>query len=935
MPFKVGHVNVRSLIPKFDNFRDILIEGNYDCMGVTETWTPLNFNLNLLRVEGYRCYHLPRGTRGGGVAVYVKIKFNFNVFLQEVFESIEHLWIRLQLFGREVIFGVIYRPDNNFNSFLSKFEDALSSAHSAANYVMCVGDFNINGFNILSPACSRFTNCIETFLLQQIINEPTRVTPYSSTLIDYIITQIDIPILASGVIVHHNLADHFLVYCIVDFKTSPDPPVTRRFRNYHSFNYNNFILDLNSIFWDFIYYLDDIDQKVAYFNEKIVSLFDYHAPYVTRRFKTPHKPWITDNVKLLISLREKAFKRSQRTGVVAHWEYYKELRNYTTYVERQEKKAYLEWCCRTSHPKELWKSLRDIGVSINKKTHSSLPPDVDDPNALNDFFCSNQSNSPPNQEILNFYNNNVLENISNTFDFKEVKEDEIFKALNSCCSQAVGSDGVSIKMIKLCCPFLLPYIEHIFNFCIARSVFPSCWKLSNVVPLPKKSNPTGVSDLRPISILSVLGKTFEKLISVQIQAHLNNFDIIPGNQSGFRAGFSCVSALNNVVDDVLRASDVGEVSVLVLLDFSRAFDTINHNILLAILHYIGFSNKGTAMISNFLLHRFQRVVISGEFSNYNVVKSGVPQGSVLGPLLFAIYTSQLVCAVEHCKIHMYADDTQIYKSFSPSELQHSQSLIVNDIKNLICVSSKHNLNINPTKSTLMLLGSRQCRERVVGNVEVTVDNVIIPLVNEAKNLGVWFDSDLRFKKHISSSLQKSYSALKMLYSNRHLLNTHLKKFLCDSLVLSNLNYGDTLYHYCIDAADRSRIQRLQNSCLRFIYGLRKRDRISQTLQWAGWLDMSQRRFLHTACFYHRVLFSRTPPYLHNKIRYRTDVHNLNLRHRHTLTIPKHNLELFKRSFTYNITSVCNSLPSDLLSMPPSVFKSRMIKLLFKNELLTS
>lgn len=310
MPFKVGHVNVRSLIPKFDNFRDILIEGNYDCMGVTETWTPLNFNLNLLRVEGYRCYHLPRGTRGGGVAVYVKIKFNFNVFLQEVFESIEHLWIRLQLFGREVIFGVIYRPDNNFNSFLSKFEDALSSAHSAANYVMCVGDFNINGFNILSPACSRFTNCIETFLLQQIINEPTRVTPYSSTLIDYIITQIDIPILASGVIVHHNLADHFLVYCIVDFKTSPDPPVTRRFRNYHSFNYNNFILDLNSIFWDFIYYLDDIDQKVAYFNEKIVSLFDYHAPYVTRRFKTPHKPWITDNVKLLISLREKAFKRS-------------------------------------------------------------------------------------------------------------------------------------------------------------------------------------------------------------------------------------------------------------------------------------------------------------------------------------------------------------------------------------------------------------------------------------------------------------------------------------------------------------------------------------------------------------------------------------------------------------------------------------------------
>jgi len=338
MPFKLGHINVRSLIPKFNNFKEVLLNGGFDCLGVTESWVPANFDLTLLEVEGYHSHHLSRGSRGGGIAVYVRSKYNFSIYFEEVSENVEHLWIKLNLFGKSVVVGIIYRPGNDFSSFLSNFEDTLAAACSTSDFVICTGDFNVNAFNILSSYCTKLTDCLETYCLTQIINEPTRVSPYSSTLIDYVITPVDLPILDSGVINYHNLADHSLVFCNVNFRNIPDSPILRTYRDYRFFNYNNFMQDLLSIPWEHMFYINNINDKLSFLNNNITALFDFHAPYVTRRFSKPHKPWITDNVKFLISLREDAFRRSQRTGVPAHWDYYKSIRNYTTFIVQQEKK---------------------------------------------------------------------------------------------------------------------------------------------------------------------------------------------------------------------------------------------------------------------------------------------------------------------------------------------------------------------------------------------------------------------------------------------------------------------------------------------------------------------------------------------------------------------------------------------------------------------
>jgi len=305
----------------------------------------------------------------------------------------------------------------------------------------------------------------------------------------------------------------------------------------------------------------------------------------------------------------------------------------------------------------------------------------------------------------------------------------------------------------------------------------------------------------------------------------------------------------------------------------------------------------------------------------------VPQGSILGPILYTIYTCQFVKFVNHCKIHMYADDTQLQFSFKISDSNDAFESINRDLTNLVNMSQKHDLRINPKKSSVILFGNKNNRSFIQRNFSVSINNSVLPFSDSAKNLGVIVDCELRFKQHITDLLKKSYSILKMLYMNRQILNHELKKMLCNSLILSKFDYCDVVYHACLDSVDVNRIQVLQNACLRFIYSIRKWEPISHTLRWAGWLNMANRRILHSLCVYHRILSTETPPYLYNKITFRTDVHNLNLRHKNTITIPKHSLHLFKRSFSYRIPYYYNRIPNELRSLSQFGFKFKVKKLL--------
>ena len=608
-----------------------------------------------------------------------------------------------------------------------------------------------------------------------------------------------------------------------------------------------------------------------------------------------------------------------------HFNYYKELRNFTNATVQREKRAYIDHVFNHKEPRVLWSSLRSLNVCSNRSP--TVPECIGDVDAINNYFVTSQNCTSGDSELIDHYNNNIFDDSIDLFNFSFASESEVASAMRSIRSGAVGGDGIGMRMLDICCPNIIPYICHIINVIIETSTYPSVWKTAIVRPIPKVRNPSRISDLRPISILPVMSKIFEKIVASRLREHLRRHDILPESQSGFRPGYSCTSALLHVTDDILRAADDGKITALVLLDFSKAFDTLHHGTLLSILHFIGLSDHAVKLIKDYLEARDQVVVLNGVKSNSNVVVSGVPQGSILGPLMYLIYTIDLCRTLRHCRSHMYADDTQIYYSFPISSFVDAQAYINSDLAILIKFAKRLCLTINSTKSSVLVFGSRVTARAVRESIDIRIEGAAIRVVDGARNLGVAFDSSLRFRGHVGFLLRKAYSTLKMLYCSRHMLNQKLKIQLCDSLVLSTFNYCDQLYGPCLDGVERARIQRAQNACLRFIYGIRRGSRISHTLKWAGWLSMAQRRLLHSACLYHSVICNKTPAYLYNKIRFRTDVHNINVRHKNTITIPKHKLQMFKRSFSYCVPDVYNEFVT-LQNHSLSRFKLEVRKRLF-------
>lgn len=925
---KIAHLNVRSIIAHFADVKDVLIANNFDIFGVTETWLNESISSENLKIDGFNFIRCDRGRRGGGVGVYVRSSLNYTV-LKYVGET-EQVWLNLR-FGRvRAAFSVVYKPPTyDCKSFLDSFENTVTEIIPNVDYIFSVGDFNVNLLNNDNSEAQLVTTFFEGLGLKQIINEPTRTTMLSATLLDYILTSNSDLINDSGVLAVPQVSDHDLVYCSINLKHKKPGPIFKTSRDFKNFNYDSFKSNLLSIPWNNVYDIDNIEDKVKFLSDNIIVLLDIHAPFKTYKISKKYAPWRTNTITSMTDTRNKALSKFKKSKSMADWETYKTLRNTVTAAVRKEKKVYYDrYFNNNINQKNVWAGVRTMGI-IDKK-NSDLPSNLSNVTDINDHFLQSVPDIPPDQDLISFYSSRDNSSIPRAFSFTPITELQVLEIIKSIKSKAVGYDGINIATIHLCVPHILPHITHIINYCLKYSVFPDQWKKALVIPLPKIPNPISLNNIRPISILPTFSKILERVINMQLQKHLCNNGIIPVTQSGYKAGHSCTTALLHITDDIFTAIDKGKLTLLTLLDYSKAFDTLNHQIFNAILKFIGMSENAHKLLSCYLQHRAQAVTYNGATSSFLKVEKGIPQGSILGPIFFSIYISQFTRFQLSCSQHYYADDAQIYISFFPDESTQAVTALNFDLNSIFEVSSKHCLQLNASKSAIILFGRKGDRDRfLLNNHSVFINNEKITFYNSVKNLGMLVDKDLRFTKHISTCLQKAYLMLRFIYQNRQHLSRQHKIMLCESLVLSKLNYGDAVYGPCLNSVDIFRIQKLQNSCLRLIFGIRKFDRISHTLHTAKWLNMKNRRFLHSAALFSKIIANKMPPYLFNKITYRSDVHNINIRFKGNLTPPMHATEIFKRSFSFNIVCCFNNLPQNIRN----AFNIRRFKtLLFKRLL---
>lgn len=536
-----------------------------------------------------------------------------------------------------------------------------------------------------------------------------------------------------------------------------------------------------------------------------------------------------------------------------------------------------------------------------------------DPNAINDHFLNVPGNLNVTISDLTYFEYHKFSNCS--FFLKPTNSQIVLKYLKEIKTNALGVDGVSFDMISLTLPQSLDTITAIINKSIISGKFPTLWKTAIVKPIPKIPNPVEIKDLRPISLLPCLSKVLEKVVCSQVTEFLEEHNILPDMQSGFRKSRGTNTALLDVTDNILAAQDEGMGTILVLLDFSRAFDSINTSLMLSKLNFYGFDSSVINWFHSYLSERSQYVQIqkdNGEVlrSVEREVRRGVPQGSILGPLLFILYSADIINRIRHCKFHIYADDIQMYLSFKPEDIRSAELNLNADLERVQAWSVSNSLLLNAKKTKYMILGTKQQTLKIALSAPLLIINSEkVDRVSEARNLGLLLDEQLRFERHMAETASNCFYRLKILYKIRNYISTDLRIILVDSLVLSKFNYVDSVYGPRLLSKTSRLVQRVQNACVRFCFDVPQRSHITPFLVNSNILNMKHRRDLHFASLLFGVVKSEKPHYLYSKLVWARDHSTYATRASSFLMrTPRHGSAAFRGSFRFCATKCWNSLP---------------------------
>jgi len=618
---------------------------------------------------------------------------------------------------------------------------------------------------------------------------------------------------------------------------------------------------------------------------------------------------MTKDLLKLMKDRNEARKMFAKLKTQDTWEVFRSIRNKVKNKLREAKLKYFNCLfCEKKSNKDLWSSLRKLGVG--QQINNSTADFVTTADELNQHYLNvgRVSSESVIDETIKQYVCSTLP--YDKFHFKYVNQSEIVKVIMGISSKAVGADNICIMFLKYCIHSVSPVLEHIINFSLQNSVFPDLWKAANIIPIPKVKQPQSCKDFRPVSILCVLSKAIEKLVHIQISAFLMNQNILHPLQSGFKRGHSTVSALVKVTDDLKKAMDDRLLSILTLLDFSKAFDCVHHRLLIHKLRYIGFSDSVLCWFSSYLSERRQRVEISKtNFSQWEKITFGVPQGSVLGPLLFILYINDLPSVIKYCKFHKYADDVQLYISFEVNDIDNAVAMLNFDIQSIVDYTLKHNLLMNAAKTMPIIIGTRRYLNQLhqPSVPKICVMRTLVDYCESVCNLGLFIDQTLCWDVHTMKVINRVFSTLAQIRRNVGCLPLNIRKLLVQSLIFPNFDYGAVVM-VGMSSTLKSKLQRVQNACLRFVYGVRKADHITPYYIKSGWLKLEERRKLQLAILVLNVVKNQSPSYLFNNLVSTSSIHSRTSRQsKLCLQVPHHRTVIFKYSFTVYGAQLWNDL----------------------------
>ncbi len=947
-PIRICHANVRSLLseldsnykrlgerpPKVIELESFVSENDISIMCVTETWCKTEHNNELVAINPLpKLFRRDRDdeTVGGGLCLYASNDINISRLEDIEPEESEIMCFEYQLpnkINKYAFLCLCYRPqDRDIISFCTDLMELHDFTSDKGYYnVMFLGDFNSKN----STWCNSDRDTIEGRILKtlldtngykQMVNFPTRfdIAQNRSSCLDFIITNETSfvnSIESFGPIAN---SDHIPVA----FNITPNIPKLKCFKR-HVWNFKKGDFDkLNRLLaeysWNTIFTSDNISTIVDTWTDTFLKMAKECIPYSEILVRPSDLPYMNSELRSLIRRKDRLFKMWSRTLRDDYRGYYTNLRNITTAAMRKAQQDYISSECDKlgidKNSRNWWQTVKNL--CCFKRTSNTIAPIVNSDGIMvydaetkadifNEFYSSVSTIDNANDNIPS---NNI--ETGPLLDSIHIIQGDVYEALTKLnTSKATGPDNIGNLLLKRCAPSISSVLTRIFNLSLTLGQFPDSWKIANITPLHKKSNVHDFRNYRPVSLLPCVSKVLEKLIFKEVYLHLRRNGLLCEYQSGFTPGDSTINQLIHITDRILKSLDDFEDCIGCFLDLTRAFDTVWHKGLLYKLDKYGIrdhinGSKTHTWFHSYLSNRGHRVSIDGKTSGIRHINAAVPQGSVLGPLLFLIYINDVTLGIDS-DIFLFADDTSIFKSGKNNE--SLASVINSDLNKISLWAKRWKININPSKTVAMLFSKKVNPNK---NFTIKLNQDIIGLSDHHKHLGLWLSHNLQWKKHIKESANKARQRLGCLSRYKYKLDRKSIEQCYITFIRPLLEYGNVLF----DAANKEDLDvlsEIEKEALRTITGARRRSNIDAMYHEVSWPSLEQRRKDHKICILGKVIIKRFPNYLLQDLP--TFYDNTRTVRNNTFAIPESDHDYYDKSFVPASIQLWNELPPEIRSI---------------------
>ena len=875
--------NCRSIRNKVVPVLSYLQDYKIDICMLQETWLNKGDSAIIQEIKdhGYNIHSQRRlkGETGGGVAILSKPNIQVRRCESRVkYNCFEYISCTVHTMDKTFRIINIYKlpyskkhPVTN-KMFFDEFSNLMETQITLPGELIITGDFNCH-IEKLDNKKDRndLLLLVDSFNLHQYV---TGVTHVLGGTLDLIMTATEGLAKEVEIIDDRLGSDHhpitFKVYCSI----IPDNGyIVFSRRKYKELDIENFKTHLSEAFVSHPF--EDLDARdaVTLYNKIVKDTLDIHCPVTTTRTKKrPSSPWFTKELQEIKRLKRRCERVYRKLGTKLSKNAYKSAKKrYNSSMTATREEYYKNKLDETKKDmKSMYKTLNRVLGQEKQLIYPTNKNAKSVANEMSDFFLDKITNI--RESISQAYTPSFEKEMSHEKPdvkplkkFSELTSDDVKCLLKGMNNKSCDLDPMPTWLLKECIGVLLPVLTHIINSSLKSNSFPDLLKCATITPIIK--DPDGDCELyrnyRPISNTSFIAKLLEKSALNQINQHIDSNNLHSEFQSGYRKYHSCETATLKVVDDIKRDIEKGNLSALLLLDMSAAFDTVDHSTLLNRLSKsYGIKDGAAEWIQSYLTGRTFSVRVNGQDSKIKNVLFGVPQGSLLGPLMFILYTKDLtyIAAKYGLSIHLYADDTQLYIGFQPVDnINVTEELIekcLNDIKQWML---KNFLKLNPEKTDMILIGSKK-KLQAFDSLSIYLDNKEIKSSNVVKTLGVLLDPTLSMTQEINQKCSSAYFHLRNIGRIKRCLDEKRRILLVQSLVLSKLDYCNSILAnvpmYLI-----KKLQRVMNAAVRMIYDVKKRDHISPYIMRAHFLPVKYRIRFKLCLIVYKALHGMAPDYI--------------------------------------------------------------------------